>query len=41
MIKKLRIKLAIWILGQHCPCYQMGYHKLVDYSKRGPIGSKK
>ena len=34
MIKKLRIKLARWILGNHCACYQMGYHPLVNFQKR-------
>ena len=34
MIQKLRIKLARWILGQHCPCYQMGYHNMVDFQQR-------
>ena len=34
MIKKLRIKLARWILGNHCPCYQMGYHTMVDFQQR-------
>lgn len=40
MIKKLKLKLVRWILGHNCMCYQCGYHKLVDYSKTGPIGSK-
>jgi hypothetical protein len=34
MIQRLRIGLARWILGKHCGCYAMGYHKLCDYSKR-------
>lgn len=34
MIKQLRIKLARWVLGTHCTCYQCGYHKLTDYSKQ-------
>lgn len=34
MIKQLRIKLARWILGQHCPCYVMGYHRMVDFQQR-------
>ena len=34
MIKKLRIKLARWILGKHCPCYRMGYHNMVDFQQR-------
>ena len=34
MIQKLRIKLARWILGNHCACYKMGYHNLVDFNQR-------
>jgi len=34
MVQKLRIKLARWILGKHCPCYQMGYHTMVDFQQR-------
>jgi hypothetical protein len=34
MIQKLRIKLARWILGKHCPCYQMGHHTMVDFQQR-------
>jgi hypothetical protein len=34
MIQKLRIKLARWILGKHCPCYQMGCHNMVDFQQR-------
>ncbi|MBU3548758.1 MULTISPECIES: hypothetical protein [unclassified Polynucleobacter] len=34
MVQKLRIKLARWILGKHCPCYQMGYHSMVDFQQR-------
>jgi hypothetical protein len=34
MIQKLRIKLARWILGNHCPCYQMGHHAMVDFQQR-------
>jgi hypothetical protein len=34
MIKKIRINLARWILGQHCPCYVMGYHHMVDFQQR-------
>jgi len=34
MIKLLRIKLARWILGNHCPCYQMGYHNMVEFQQR-------
>jgi hypothetical protein len=30
MMQQLRIKLARWILGKHCPCYQMGYHTMVN-----------
>lgn len=34
MIQRLRIKLARWILGNHCACYRMGYHTLVDFDQR-------
>jgi hypothetical protein len=34
MIQRLRVKLARWILGKHCPCYQMGYHNMVDFQQR-------
>ena len=34
MIQKLRIRLARWILGEHCPCYRMGYHTMVDFEQR-------
>ena len=34
MIAQLRISLARWILGEHCPCYRMGYHTLVDFEQR-------
>jgi len=34
MIEKLRIRLARWILGEHCPCYRMGYHNMVDFQQR-------
>jgi hypothetical protein len=34
MMQKLRVKLARWILGKHCPCYQMGYHSMVDFQQR-------
>jgi hypothetical protein len=34
MIQNLRIRLARWILGTHCPCYRMGYHNLVDFEQR-------
>jgi hypothetical protein len=34
MIKKLRIQLARWILGNYCPCYQMGHHRMVDFQQR-------
>jgi hypothetical protein len=30
MIQQLRIRLARWILGNHCACYRMGYHNLCD-----------
>ena len=33
-MKTLRLKLARWILGRHCPCYQMGYHTMVDCQQR-------
>ena len=34
MIQQLRIRLARWILGKHCPCYVMGYHTMVDFQQR-------
>jgi hypothetical protein len=34
MIQKLRIRLARWILGNHCACYRMGYHNLVNWPER-------
>jgi hypothetical protein len=34
MVKALRIKLARWILGEHCACYKMGYHPLVDFRQK-------
>jgi len=34
MIQQLRIRLARWILGAHCPCYRMGYHNMVDFDQR-------
>lgn len=34
MIKRFRIWLARKILGTHCPCYQMGYHTMVDFQQR-------
>jgi len=34
MIKRLRIKLSRWILGDYCPCYKMGYHNMVDFQQR-------
>lgn len=34
MLKTLRIKLARWILGEHCACYKMGYHPLVDFRQK-------
>jgi hypothetical protein len=34
MIQKLRIKLARCILGNYCPCYQMGHHSMVDFQQR-------
>ena len=33
MIQILRIRLARWILGKHCPCYQMGYHNMIDFKQ--------
>ena len=39
MVQTLRIKLIRILLGNHCPCYQMGYHKLKDY-KKSSIGNK-
>jgi hypothetical protein len=38
-IEKIRIKMIRMLLGKHCPCYQMGYHKLKDYTKSS-IGNK-
>jgi hypothetical protein len=34
MIQRLRIRLARWILGKHCSCYQMGYHSMLDFQQR-------
>lgn len=34
MIKNFRVWLARKILGDHCPCYQMGYHNMVDFQQR-------
>jgi hypothetical protein len=34
MIQRLRMRLARWILGRHCPCYQMGHHVMVDFQQR-------
>jgi hypothetical protein len=34
MMQKLRVKLARWILGKYCPCYQMGHHSMVDFQQR-------
>jgi hypothetical protein len=34
MIKKFRIWAARKILGNYCPCYQMGYHNMVDFQQR-------
>ncbi len=39
MVEKIRIKLIRKLLGNHCPCYQMGYHKLTDHTKTS-IGHK-
>jgi hypothetical protein len=40
VIKQFRVWLARLILGKHCACYNMGYHKLCDYSKQR-IGGKR
>jgi len=40
MIKQLRIWLARKILGKYCPCYNMGYHALCDFTKKHRIGKK-
>jgi hypothetical protein len=32
-MKKLRLRLARWILGKHCACYQMGYNNLCDFKQ--------
>jgi len=34
VLTKFRLWLARKILGQHCACYAMGYHKLYDFRKR-------
>jgi hypothetical protein len=34
MIKQLRIWVARKILGNYCPCYQMGHHSMVDFQQR-------
>jgi hypothetical protein len=34
MIQQLRIRLVRWILGDHCACYRMGYHSMVDFQQR-------
>ena len=34
MIQQLRIQLARWILGDHCACYRVGYHSMVDFQQR-------
>jgi hypothetical protein len=39
LVEKIRIKLIRMLLGNHCPCYRMGYHKLKDYNKTS-IGNK-
>ena len=33
MLQNIRFRLARWMLGKHCNCYQMGYHPLVNYTK--------
>ncbi len=32
---RLRLALARWILGKHCGCYVMGYHKLLRFFLKG------
>jgi len=39
IVQKVRVKLVRILLGKHCPCYQMGYHKLTDHTKTS-IGNK-
>jgi hypothetical protein len=34
MIQQIKIKIARWLLGKHCPCYRMGYHHMTDYKQR-------
>ena len=34
IVRSFRLKLARWILGKHCVCYQTGYHKLCDFTQR-------
>jgi hypothetical protein len=34
MIQRFRIWLARKILGDHCPCYQMGSDRMVDFQQR-------
>jgi hypothetical protein len=41
MIKRFRIWLARQILGNHCPCYQMGYHSMVDFQQRSADALRK
>jgi hypothetical protein len=41
MIKKFRIWLARKILGTHCPCYQMGHHRMVDFQQRSADAIRK
>lgn len=33
MTKRLRVWLARKILGNHCSCYKMGYHNMIDYKQ--------
>ena len=40
-MKALRLKLARWILGKHCPCYQMGHHSMVDFQQRSADAIRK
>jgi hypothetical protein len=41
MIKQFRIWLARKILGDYCPCYQMGYHTMVDFQQRSADAIKR
>jgi len=37
---RFRLWLVRLILGRHCGCYAMGYHKLCDFRKH-TIGARK